>query len=138
MISDNDYLNILKRTIQRTKIIYEDDSSLRQKIIDFFLKNPNPKDSVVHNFAGELGMEPDNLETQIYAILSDYLKIGKHKDSPDSEFDPNELAMGIKIESEHSDNPEICKEIAKDHLSEIKNYYTLLKQMEESAKKGKD
>lgn len=66
-----------------------------------------------------------------------YLPIGKHNDISDSEFDQKELEMGIEVEREHSDNLEICKAIAKDHLSEpgLKDYYTRLKKMEEEAKK---
>jgi hypothetical protein len=60
--------------------------------------------------------------------------IGKHNDIPDSEFDKNELEKGIKIEMEHTDNPEIAKAIAKDHLSECKKYYTFLESMERKCK----
>lgn len=63
------------------------------------------------------------------------LKVGKHLNSPDSEFDPNELKMGIEIEKEHTDNEEIAKEIAKDHLSELPDYYTRLKKMEKEGEK---
>ena len=52
--------------------------------------------------------------------------IGKHNDVPDSEFDPKELALGIKSELEHTNDPSIAKKIAKDHLMEKRNYYTLL------------
>lgn len=66
------------------------------------------------------------------------LGIGKHNDIPDSEFDPSELMMGIKVEMEHTDNPIIAKAIAKDHLSELDDYYTRLKKMEEEGKKDKN
>ena len=61
--------------------------------------------------------------------------VGKHKGVPDEKFDPNELAMGIEVEKEHTDNPAIAKEIAKDHLAELPDYYTRLKKMEEEGKK---
>lgn len=35
-----------------------------------------------------------------------------------------ELALGLKIEGEHTDDKETAKEIALDHLKEDKNYYT--------------
>lgn len=63
------------------------------------------------------------------------LSVGKHNDVPDSEFDANELAMGIEVEKEHTDDEAIAKEIAKDHLSELPTYYSLLKAMEEKGKK---
>lgn len=50
-------------------------------------------------------------------------------DRPDKNYDPKELEMGIKVELEdnHSDNEEIQKSIAKDHLDEDPKYYTKLK-----------
>jgi len=62
-----------------------------------------------------------------------------------------ELEMGIKVEKEHldvyneikkilgEDTPwtldEFAEKIAKGHIKEIKNYYTLLKKMEDGANK---
>jgi len=62
------------------------------------------------------------------------IPIGKHNHVPDSEFDPAELALGIKIELEHTDNLVYATAIAKDHLSEIRDYYTRLIKMEKEAK----
>lgn len=56
--------------------------------------------------------------------------IGKHNDIPDDHFDQNELKMGISIEKEHTDDEVFAKRIAKDHLSEIPDYYTRLVKME--------
>lgn len=50
--------------------------------------------------------------------------------------DEKELEMGIKVEMEHTTNKEIAKRIALDHLTEISNYYTLLKEMEDKAKEA--
>ena len=65
--------------------------------------------------------------TELKTIIS---LIGKHDFMPDSEFDVKELAMGIEVEREHSSNPIIAKLVAKDHLVELKNYYSRLKKME--------
>jgi hypothetical protein len=46
---------------------------------------------------------------------------------PDSNYDPEQLAAGIKEEMEHTDNPEIAAKIAKDHLDEDRDYYKKLK-----------
>jgi Protein of unknown function (DUF5661) len=46
-----------------------------------------------------------------------------------------ELEVGIKIESEHTTNSKIAREIALDHLSEIPDYYTRLVKMEKMATK---
>ena len=62
-------------------------------------------------------------------------KIGKHNNVPDNKFDLKELNRGIEVEQEHTDDLEIAKNIAKDHLVEIQNYYTLLDEMEAKGKK---
>ncbi len=53
--------------------------------------------------------------------------------TPD-DVDPKELQMGIKMEMEHTTDPEVSKKIALDHLAEIKDYYTRLEKMENKAK----
>ena len=54
--------------------------------------------------------------------------------TPDDSFDPQELKVGIKHETEHTDNVFIAKSIAKDHLLDIPDYYTRLEKMEREAK----
>jgi hypothetical protein len=49
---------------------------------------------------------------------------------PDSKYHPGELTLGIQVEMEHTDDLSIAKKIAKDHLDEIPNYYSLLVLME--------
>ena len=63
----------------------------------------------------------------------DILPGGKGDNKPDSAFNPEQLAEGVKVESEHTPNPQIEKEIAKDHLTEIPDYYTRLNKMEQDA-----
>ena len=62
--------------------------------------------------------------------------VGNHDFKPDSDFDQKELAMGIKVEHEHTKNDIIAKLIAKDHLSEpgCENYYSALEKMEKQLK----
>jgi hypothetical protein len=43
-------------------------------------------------------------------------------------IDPKELAMGMKVELEHTGDERLAKEIASDHLSEDPQYYSRLKQ----------
>jgi len=43
-----------------------------------------------------------------------------------------QLVKGIKVEMDHTDDVEIAKEIAMDHLAEDPNYYTKLKRIEEA------
>jgi hypothetical protein len=51
-----------------------------------------------------------------------------------ADVDPEELAMGIQVEYEHTNNEDLARKISLDHLSEIKDYYSRLKKMEEEAK----
>lgn len=46
------------------------------------------------------------------------------------DFDPKALAMGIKVEREHTDDHHLAEEIAMDHLTEDPHYYTKLAKME--------
>lgn len=63
---------------------------------------------------------------------TDILKGGLADNMPDDAFDSEELAKGIKHELEHTDDEDMAKEIAKDHLAEIPNYYTMLDDLEKS------
>ncbi len=49
-------------------------------------------------------------------------------------FDAAELAAGIAVEQEHTDDPALAREIAMDHLAEIPDYYTRLAAMEAGAR----
>jgi len=55
---------------------------------------------------------------------------GKGDSRPDSDFDQEHLMNGIKVEMEHTNDPDVAKEIAKDHLTESPKYYKKLKVME--------
>jgi hypothetical protein len=61
-------------------------------------------------------------------------QVGKHNKVPEDVFDPKELAMGIKIEHEHTNDPVTAEKIAKDHLSEFPDYYSRLTKLEKKAK----
>jgi hypothetical protein len=54
-------------------------------------------------------------------------KTAKQEGKTDKDFSKKALAEGIKVELEHTDDIEIAKTIAKDHLTEDKNYYKKLK-----------
>lgn len=67
-------------------------------------------------------------------LLTVLKNIGEHDFADDSHIDPEELALGIKIEKEHTSSKLIARLIALDHLNEIPNYYTKLEKMEHDAK----
>lgn len=60
--------------------------------------------------------------------------VGKHRDVPIEMFNRHQIGMGVVTEMEHTPDPCQAKEIAKDHLSEIPDYYDRLNAMEDQAK----
>lgn len=72
---------------------------------------------------------------QMAKRAADMISGGLADSKPASAFNPASLAKGISTEKEHTTNPQIAKEIAKDHLSEDPKYYKKLSLIEG---KGKD
>jgi hypothetical protein len=56
----------------------------------------------------------------------------------EKDVDPKELAMGIEVEMEHTDDKAKAKIIALQHLAEDPKYYTKLKSLDLEEKKNKD
>lgn len=67
----------------------------------------------------------------------DQLPGGKGDKTKPEDVDRKQLSMGIEHELEHTNEKEIAREIAIDHLTEDPGYYTKLNQME-SDKKSKN
>lgn len=63
-------------------------------------------------------------------LLEEQIPGGLSSGKPDSDFDPAQLARGMKVEMEHTNNKAIAREIAKDHLTEDPEYYVKLAKME--------
>jgi len=109
-------------------------SKKKRKVYEFLKKNPYPSDKQFHGFA-EKGTAPhEDLEEDAYGLISDFVAKGKSSKGQHS-YDKAELKKGIEVEKEHTSNPLIAKKIAKDHLAELKDYYTRLDKMESEAKK---
>jgi hypothetical protein len=91
----------------------------------------------------QLGMDGEKAEEKILALVQDEIRGpeaipgGLAKGRPDSDFDPAQIEKGIKVELEHTGDKEKAREIAKDHLTEIPDYYDRLDKMEGEAE-GKD
>jgi hypothetical protein len=63
-------------------------------------------------------------------VRKEFIKGGMSSGMPPSTFNPTQMRMGVKVEKEHTTNPKIAAEIARDHLAEFPRYYTHLKVME--------
>lgn len=65
------------------------------------------------------------------SILSaEILPGGKADGKKNSDFDPRQLELGQETEREHTSDPALAREIARDHLTEDSRYYTHLREME--------
>jgi hypothetical protein len=78
------------------------------------------------NFMRNLRMTMPQYITNVTSF-KDSVKILKNKGILNEVIKPSELAMGIKIEMEHTDDMAVAKKIAMDHLAENPNYYSELK-----------
>ncbi len=70
----------------------------------------------------------DRIEGERY--YEDKLPGGLADTRKPSDFNPEALVMGIKIELEHTKDAKIAQEIAMDHLTEDPEYYIKLKDVE--------
>ena len=61
--------------------------------------------------------------TEFFA-LEDRLPGGKGDDLDVVDVDPHELRLGMQHEMEHTDDPRVASEIARDHLAEDPHYYS--------------
>ena len=55
---------------------------------------------------------------------------GRADDKTPDDYEKSQMEKGKSVEFEHTDDPEIAKEITMDHLEEFGEYYTGLKNME--------
>jgi len=111
-------------------LMLEDKNETQKAIRELFSKDKAPIDKDVHALSDKLKINTHTFEGMIYAMLHKALSLGKHKDVPDSKFDSEQLKKGIAVEKEHTDDEEIAKAIAKDHLTELPDYYNRLEKME--------
>lgn len=75
----------------------------------------------------QAGMDADTMG--VTKTVTEVMPGGEADNVPDTEFDAEALAQGIKHEMEHTSDEQIAKEIAKDHLKEDKDYYNKLEKM---------
>ncbi len=126
-------------------LLNEQTEDIGSKIVDFFIANPYPEDSAVHKLAEDNNIDPDELEKEIYKILSTFLSFGRfhEKGMKETDFNPDEIKKGIEIEKEHLDPKSeyaeiLAKRITLDHLSEVgpkSDYNTKLLNMEKGMEK---
>lgn len=65
--------------------------------------------------------------------MRDLIPGGLADNKTDADFDKKSLRKGEKVESEHTSNKQMAREISRDHLTEDPHYYEKLEKMEKSA-----
>jgi hypothetical protein len=76
----------------------------------------------------EFGIDMDDYEDRLEGGLGDGAK--------PSDFDLEQVRMGVEVELEHGEDcPYQALEIAMDHLTELPDYYSRLDEMESEAEK---
>lgn len=113
-----------------------DDISLA--VSGYLLNNPNPSDDKFHKWAEDEGIEVPVAEAAAYRLATAFVSFmlwgrANKEEVTMEDVDPEELALGISVEMEHTTNIMIAIRIALDHLAEIPDYYTRLLAMEEEA-----
>ena len=110
-------------------MIYSCLVSLKNKMRTFkqFIFEHLSQEELAKKLEVDLSVVKKLSQTELDIILK---YVGRHDFKPDAEFDAKELAKGIKVEHEHTDNDIIAKLIAKDHLMELPDYYSKLEKME--------
>ena len=113
-------------------------SKMALDVADHFNVSMPKDDEDFHDWAESRGLDVHEAEQGAYelaAILVKFLYGGRanEKGITVADVDSDELAMGIKVEMEHTSDPETARRIATDHLAELDDYYTRLKKMEAEA-----
>ena len=67
---------------------------------------------------------------RIAQVVEDKLPGGLGDNAPVSDFPEDQIAKGIKVEMEHTNDLTLAEEITKDHLTEDPRYYDKLEKME--------
>ena len=119
---------------------FSKDSSLEQRIINYFSKNPNPAEKTFQQIADVLGVNKDKIESTCYTLLNDFYGFGKSNESKGA-VDLTQVLKGAKVEMEHTRNFQVASKIARDHVAESKtwrnkDYYGGLSAWEKMMKQG--
>ena len=113
-------------------------------------KTGSPEENEANAMAGVLLRKYGEQHEEIYESVGRLAK-GKSLEDIARHHDPKgyyhvgnivpllkkELAKGIKVEMEHTKDPDLARKIATDHLTEFGTYYTALDEMEKKLKEKK-
>jgi uncharacterized circularly permuted ATP-grasp superfamily protein len=116
--------------------LYNSDFKIQKQIIKFLNQKQHKKQNI-DTIVSKIEIEREKLINSMHELMVAFFSEGKSVNF-NGEYDQVQLKKGIEVEMEHTNNPLIAEKIAKDHLSEIPNYYDYLETMEEQAKQNND
>jgi len=139
MKTESRFSRIADRLVKAQNEAFELDEQTME-VAKFFKENPNPKDEVFHKWAEGKKYDVPSVEASAYklaTICTSFLLGGRanEKKLKAKDVDKDELAMGIKVEMEHTTDKRMAERITLDHLAEAPKdaplkYYTGLKLLE--------
>ena len=110
------------------------DTNFNNAIDSEFIKHPGLS-SDAFTYKRLVNNENSSRDKKIITLIDIEKKHNKTKDSTDYiAFLKKELRKGAAVEKEHTDNINMAKKIAKDHLKENPKYYSDLKKCQTKLK----
>lgn len=105
-------------------------------IEEFENDNQDFREEFLKQFGDNKEVKKSESTEKIKGGMSDNKSLKEIAQKHDVDIDDilKQLELGIKVEMEHTDDPKVAIEIAKDHLCEFPTYYTELNKMEQSLK----
>jgi hypothetical protein len=105
-------------------------------IEEFENDNQDFREELLKEFGDNKEVKKSDSTEKIKGGMSDNKSLKEIAQKHDVDIDDilKQLELGIKVEMEHTDDPKVAIEIAKDHLCEFPTYYTELDKMEQSLK----
>ena len=118
---------ITESTIKKDSIKKKKDT-LKVKIIDRYNKDSKVTLEELRELATANSVDFETVVNELSDILHSFLY--SRKENREYKVDKKELAKGTEHELEHTTSRDIAELIARDHLIEVPNYYTLLDEIE--------
>jgi hypothetical protein len=107
--------------------------AIAKEAFEEFMKQNHGKDAKINKAeSSKIELDPSKAPPTGEELSKELAIVGDEQTPPDEQFDSEQLRMGIEHEMEHTQNLEVAKKIAKDHLKESPRYYTDLQTIEKN------
>lgn len=133
---------IIENMIVFARKIISQDRDKEKEISTFLYENPFPNQNQFIAFLNEKEMNADEVYEILLKFASKYARLihgglSNKMEITEKDVDPDNLAKGIEVELEHTEDEDIARKIALDHLAEAPGtdatgYYDALDEMEKT------